>query len=45
MVMSRKQLITYIENNQLQNDLNDRVVQKWEEREKEVKLDRKSKYL
>lgn len=42
--MPREELITYIEENNLQNELNKRVEDKWESLEAEIKSCRKKKY-
>ena len=43
-VMSRDSLISYIENNNLQEELKKRVVEKWEEFENSISIKRVKKY-
>lgn len=42
--MGRNELVEYIEKNKLKNELKQRVIDKWEEIEAEIKVDRPKKY-
>lgn len=42
--MTREELISYIEDNNLESELENRVEQKWEENEEQLKSNRKKKY-
>ena len=43
-VFTRTQLIKYIETNNLEGELNDKVIKKWESDEAEIKSERKKRY-